>query len=472
MKNYDITIIGAGSAGLVAAATACGLGAKVLLIENRKMGGDCLNYGCVPSKTFLKSCHIMKDIKNAEKYGINITSSEVSLEKVMQRVKSIIAEIAPHDSVERFTSLGADVILDKAEILSNNSVKVGDTIYSTRKIIISTGSTAAIPPINGLEEVDYYTNETIFDLTTLPKKMIVLGAGPIGLELGQGFCNLGSEVHIIDRSNSLFSKDEPEVSPIMTKALTDDGVILHLNSKILSVKKLGDETILQIEENGQLNEYSCDVLMIALGRKPNTQNLGLENVGVQLNERGYIIVNDKLQTTVKDIYACGDVRGKYQFTHTASYEASVAVKNALISPTFKTCYKNIAWTTYTSPEVAHVGYLHSEVPDAQTLFIDISENDRAKAEDDRRGFVKIILDDKRHVIGATIVGAKAGEMIPQLSILITNDMPLSSVMNVIYQYPIQGEIIKSLALADFKQHVKPWQQSLMKKIVHKGEKDD
>ncbi len=474
MKQYDVIIIGAGSGGLVAAATACGLGASVLLIENRKMGGDCLNYGCVPSKTFLKSCRIAKSIKKADHYGITVAKPEISLEKIMDRVKSVIAEIAPHDSVERFTSLGADVVLGHAEIVSPNSVKVSETVYNTRNIIIATGSSAVIPPIEGLDKVPFYTNENIFDLTTLPRKMVVLGAGPIGLELGQGFAQLGSEVCIIDRSDSLFKKDEPEVSEILIKALKDDGVNLYLNSKILSVERSADENILKIEQDGKIIDLTCDTILIALGRKPNTNNLGLEKVGIETDKRGFIIVNEKLQTSIPHIFACGDVRGKYQFTHTASYEASVAIKNALISNTFKTSYSNVCWATYTSPEVAHVGLLESECTDEgnYTLFIEISDNDRAKADDDRHGFVKLIMDKKRRIIGATIVSEKASEMLTQFSVLITNKMQLSDVLSVIYQYPIQGEIIKSLATTDFKDHVKPWQRTIIKKIVNRGEHYD
>ncbi len=474
MKKYDVIIIGAGSGGLVAAATACGMGAATLLIENRKMGGDCLNYGCVPSKTFLKSCRIMKNIKKAEHYGIAVDFSEVSLKEIMARVKSVISEIAPHDSVERFTALGADVVLGHGEIISATSVKVGANIYNTRNIIIATGSSPVILPIEGLDQIPFYTNETIFDLETLPKKMVVLGGGPIGLELGQGFAQLGSKVHIVDRSDTIFKKDEPEVSPILTKALEDDGVTFHMSSNILSISRQDSETLLKIEQDGTVIELTCDTLFIAIGRKPNTNGLGLENLQIETDKRGFIIVNDKLQTSTSNIYAIGDVRGKYQFTHTASYEAGVAIKNALIGNTFKTAYSNVCWTTYTFPEVAHVGLLEGECKDegSYTLFIDISDNDRAKADDDRHGFVKLVMDKKRRVLGATIVSEKASEMLTQLSLMVTNKMHLSDTLSVIYQYPIQGEIIKALATTDFKDHVKPWQRKVIKKIVNRGDTDD
>ncbi len=468
-KKYDLAILGAGSAGLVAAATACGMGASVLLIENKKMGGDCLNYGCVPSKTFLKSCRIARSIKNSHHYGVSVQESTPSLEDIVDRVQSIIAEIAPHDSVERFTKLGADVILGHGEIISKNSVKVDEQVYEARRIIIATGSTAEVPPIKGLSDVEYHTNETIFNLRTLPSKMVVLGTGPIGLELGQGFASLGSDVHVIGRSPGLFPKDEPEVSELMIDVLKKDGLSLHLESKIISIREENGQKIVDIEENDEVKSISCDVLLVALGRKANTQNIGLEKVGIQTDKRGFITVNEKLQTSLSNIYACGDVCGKYMFTHMAGYEAVVAVKNSLIAPIFKTSYHNVAWTTYTSPEIAHVGLLEKEAtkPGVYTQIIDISDNDRAKAEDDRNGFVKLILDKKGTVIGATVVSTKAGELIAPLSMMVTQKSKLSSVMGVIYSYPVQGEIIKTMASNDFKNRVKPWQKSLVRMIANR-----
>ncbi len=469
MKMYDIIIIGAGSGGLVAAATAAGMGASTLLIENRKMGGDCLNYGCVPSKTFLKSSHLMKKIREASKYGITISDAKVSLGAVMERVKDIIKEIEPHDSKERFESLGVDVVFGNGEMHTKNSVKIGNDIYNGKKIIIATGSSAFVPPIKGLDSIEYYTNETIFDMQELPKRLIVLGAGPIGLELGQGFANLGSEVVVIDKNPTLFSKDEPEVASIMHEHLTTDGVDLRLGCSILSFDKNSDGYVVNLSKDEKEFSLVGDAVLVALGRIPNTKKLALSTVGIDTDKRGFITVNDKLQTSVPNIYAIGDVRGKFLFTHTASYEASVAIKNALITPTFKTNYYNIAWTTYTSPEVAHVGYLAQQAKDlgiyASEVKLGIDENDRAKAEDDRNGFIKVILDKNGVVIGATIVGEKAGEMIASLSLMVTQKMKISTAMSVIYQYPIQGEIIKTVALSNFKANVKPWQKSLIKKIV-------
>ncbi len=466
MKNqFDLIVIGAGSGGLVAASTARSLGASVLLIESRKMGGDCLNYGCVPSKAFLKSCHLMKQIKTANNYGIKTDEVKPDFEAIMDRVHDVIAQIAPHDSVERFTDMGAKVVLGKGEITSKNTVKVGEEEFSGKKIIIATGSSANIPHIKGLDSVKFHTNESIFELRKQPKEMVILGGGPIGLELGQGFSELGTKVHIVDRAKRVFSKDEPEVADVMEKVFKEDGLNLHMESSILGVEQEGDViTVKTLVEEKEVN-INCDLLLVALGRTPNTSGLGLDKVGIKTDARGYIEVNDKLQTSISNIYAVGDVRGKYQFTHTAGYEAAVAVKNALIKSLFKTNYKNIAWTTYTSPEVAHVGVLEKDAKDASVQIVDLATNDRARTDGDIKGFVKVILDKKRRVIGATVVGEKAGDMLPILSLMISEQLPLSVTLDVIFQYPIVSESIKRLAINDLKANVKQWQMNILEKIV-------
>ncbi len=361
--------------------------------------------------------------------------------------------------------------MGKASFVSARKIKVNDVEYEAKRIIIATGSRAFVPPVPGLSEVPYDTNESIFERKVLPKHLIVLGAGPIGCELGQGFAHLGSEVSIIDRSSRLFSKDEPEVAPVMEEVFKQDGIHLHLQSELKKVNQMPEGGIeVEFIQNGECKRCKGDVLLVALGRVPNTEDMNLEEVGIQTNKRGFVEVNEKLQTSVSNVYACGDVRGKFLFTHTASYEAGIAVRNALVAAHFKTHYDNLAWTTYTVPEVAHVGLLKQAAEEAGTfgseLFLQIDENDRAKAEDDRRGFVKVILDKERHVIGATIVGEKAGEMLPVLSLMVSQKMKIEAAMSVMYQYPVQGEIVKSLAVEDFKRHVQPWQQHLIQKIVH------
>ncbi len=466
---YDITILGAGSAGLLAAATAVGMGAKVLLVERAKMGGDCLNYGCVPSKSFLKSAHLAKHIAKSKDYGIHVGDTSVEIKAVVKRVGDVIGEIAPHDSIERFTSMGVDVVIGAGEILGAKQVKVNEQIYATKRIIIATGSSAYIPPIKGIENISYYTKETIFDIQVLPQKLIVLGAGPIGLELGQGFCHLGTQVDIVDRGKRVFSKDEPAVAGVMEKVFEQDGIRFHLNSTISALRKEGTDIVATVSSAGKEFEITGDAMLICSGRVPNTKGLGLEKIGIATNERGFICVDEKLSTSVKHIYACGDVRGKFLFTHSAGYEASVAVKNSLIGSFFKTGYSNIAWTTYTLPEVAHVGLKKSEAVDSGVFgaeySINIDENDRAKAENDRYGFASVIVDKKGRVVGATIVGEKAGEMLPVYSLMVTQKLKLSAAMSMVLPYPTQGEILKALSIQAFKSGVKEWQRNLIKKII-------
>ncbi len=467
--DYDIAIIGAGSGGLVVASGAAGLGAKVLLVEAKKMGGDCLNYGCVPSKTFLKSAHLVRQMKKADTYGINETDFNVSLDKVMKRVKAVIEEIAPHDSVERFESLGVCVKHGFAKVISEQEIDVDGAVFSAKKIVIATGSTATIPNINGLKDTHYYTNESIFDMKTLPKDLIVLGSGVIGMELGQGFANLGSKVHMISRSGKLFTKDEPEVGEIMRKAVTEDGVILYENYRIAQVESHGDGVKLTLVNDEEKRSIYADALLVATGRTPNTSNMGLEDLGVITDSKGYLIVDEYMRTNKKSIFACGDCCGGYMFTHAASYEAGLVIRNALIMPKFKKNYYNICWSTFTTPEISHVGLTEKEAKEKGVLGHvykkDICENDRAKAQDDREGFIKIILDNKRRVIGATIVGENSAEMLPILSLLVSKKMKLSSLLSIIYQYPIEGEILKSIALIDYVSTAKNWQRDLLKRIV-------
>ncbi len=448
--DYDVIVLGAGSGGLIATIRGTKLGAKVLLLESEKMGGDCLNYGCVPSKAFLKSAHLAHKAKNSSKYGIINGEVETDMKKVMEYVQSIVKEIEPHDSKERYErDFGATVIKSKGIIKSPNSVEVDGKIYTTKVIVVATGSTAFLPEIKGLSDVKYYTNHNIFNLDYNPKKMIILGAGTIGLELGQGFAHLGAEVHMVDMANSIFTKDEPEVADIMKERLIKDGVNLHLSYKIQEVKKEGDEIAVYINKDGEVEKMTCDTLVVALGRKPNTQDMGLEEVGVKTNKSGYIEVDEHLKTNIESIYAIGDCSGNYMFTQAAGYEATVAIKNAFVDPTHKVDYYNMSWCTFTVPEVAHVGYLEENAKKdgvfGNAEMLPIASHDRAKADDDREGFIKIILNKERIVIGATVVGEKAGDMLAVFALMVTKRMSFDDLMTVVYPYPTSGELAKMMA---------------------------
>jgi pyruvate/2-oxoglutarate dehydrogenase complex dihydrolipoamide dehydrogenase (E3) component len=469
--DYHIIVIGAGSAGLVVASGAATLGAKVALIERDKMGGDCLNAGCVPSKAFLKCAHLAKDIREAQKFGLEATIKEVDLAAIMERVRSVIKEIRPHDSRERYESLGVDVITGQGELIDNHTIRVGERIITTKSIVIATGSQPVIPKIKGLEDVSYLTNRNIFDLKKLPKHLVILGGGPIGLELGQGFRHLGSKVTIIDISTSLFGKDDAEVGPLMEKVFIEDGTQLKLKSKIIEVKKNNENITVVIEQDGKTQEITGDNLLVSLGRKPVTYGLGLEKVKVELNERGFVIVNKRLQTNIKNIYACGDSTGPYQFTHMAGYQAGIVIRNIIFHLGSKVDYSAVPWTTYTKPEVAHVGYTEPMAKKLglfkEAIVVPLDEVDRAKTENDRIGFLKLILGNKGKIVGATLVGDKAGETIPLATLAIKKKLKATTYLNMIFSYPTEAEIFRFASLKVLKDSFKDWQNKLIKLIFLK-----
>jgi pyruvate/2-oxoglutarate dehydrogenase complex dihydrolipoamide dehydrogenase (E3) component len=468
--NYHIIVLGAGSGGLVVASGGASLGAKVALIEEDKMGGDCLNTGCVPSKSFLRSAHLAAEIRDASSFGLSAALAGVDASLVMKRVHDVIQTIAPHDSVERFTSLGVDVVKGRGILVDRHTVKVNGRTITGKYVVIATGSRAAVPSIPGLADVPYFTNENIFNIQKLPEKLLILGGGPVGLELGQGFRHLGSEVEIIDIAPHLFPKDDEEVVPLMEQVLRKEGIILTLSAKINQVKKNGDEISVVIEKEGITREVAGSHLMVSLGRKPIAKDMGLENAGVKLDQRGYVTVNKYLQTNIKNIYACGDVTGPYPFTHMAGYQAGVVLRN-VIFPLKKASvdYSTVPWTTYTRPEVAHVGYTGQWAKE-EGLFMDsimvaLKENDRAQADKDTEGFLKLVLGKKNRIIGATMVGNKAGEIIPLASLAIRNKMKATVFMQQIFSYPTEAEIFKFASLAFARNSFKPWMKTIIKTLL-------
>jgi len=466
--DCHVIVIGAGSGGLVVASGTAQLGAKVVLIESDKMGGECLNTGCVPSKTFLKSAHVADDIRNSNYFGLGASLGNVNLSEVGKRVKSVIKAIEPHDSKERFESLGVDVFLQKGTLIDKHTVRVGERNITGKNIIIATGSKPLVPPIPGLKDVAYLTNENVFDLTTLPKNLIILGGGPVGLEFGQGFRYLGSEVSIVDMLPHIFVKDDPEVAPIMEKKLESEGINLFLSSKIIEVKKERKDIIVITERNGQKKEVAGDYILVALGRVPNTKDLGLENAGIKTDKKGYVVTNERLQTNVRNIYACGDVTGPYLFTHMASYQAGIIVKNIIFRLPSKVDYSGVTWTTYTKPEVAHVGYTEQWAKSSglykESLMVNLEEVDRAKAEKDEIGFLKLITGKRNKLIGATVVGEKAGEMIHLATLAIKRKLKATAFINLIFSYPTEAEIFKFASSELYKRAFKGWMKKLIKAL--------
>jgi len=466
--QYHVIVIGGGSAGLIVASGCAGLGAKVALIEKDKMGGDCLNVGCVPSKTFLRSAHIADYIKKSSEFGLDVFHNNIDIKKVLKRVNAVIESIAPHDSKERYESMGVEVFLEEAILKDNHTVRIGNKTISGKYIVIATGSEPMVPSIPGLKDLPYFTNKNIFSIERLPEHLMVLGGGPIGLELGQGFRYLGSRVSIIDKLPSIFPKDDPEVAPIMEKKFREDGINLMLNSKILEVSKKDNNINITIERNGKKETINGDHVLVALGRVPSISGLELENLRVKTDEKGYIKTNDYLQTNIKNVYACGDVVGPFQFTHMAGYQGEIVVKNIISPVSVKVKYSAVPWATYTKPEVAHVGYTEPAAK-AKGLYkdavkINLKEMDRARTEGEKIGFLKLILDKKNKVIGATMIGEKASEIISLAAIAIKKKMNATAFAGLIWPYPTESEIFKFASYELYKKSFKPWMKEIVKKI--------
>lgn len=453
---YDLVVIGAGTAGLVVAAGAAGLdiGLKVALVEKHLMGGDCLNFGCVPSKCVIRSSRIIGEIQKAKKLGINIADTRVDFAPVMTRMRQIRADISHHDSVQRFQKLGIDVFLGSARFLRQNAVEVEEEILHYKKAVIATGARAARPDIPGLEAAGFCTNETIFSLTELPPRLAVIGGGPIGCELAQAFSRLGSQVILFHNHSHLLNKEDPEAAAIIQHNFLSEGMQLILSAQIQRVTKNEDGKTLEYTSNGQGGTITVDEILVGAGREPNVSGLNLEAVGVEYDNRRGIKVNDYLQTTNPKIYAAGDICMDWKFTHAADAAARIVIKNTLFSPfglgRYKLSNLVMPWVTYTDPEIAHVGLDETQAQargfSTNTIKIPLSIVDRALADGETEGFLKIIHQKgSDQILGATIVATHAGEMISEITTAIVGKIGLSKLSSVIHPYPTQAEAIKKAA---------------------------
>ena len=443
----DICIIGAGSAGLSVAAGAAQLGAKTVLIEAGKMGGDCLNTGCVPSKSLLAAAKAAESIRKASHFGIEAGEPRVNFSRVHDYVHSVIAEIAPHDSVERFTGLGCRVIKARGRFIDAKTVEAGGEIIQARRFVVATGSRAAVPPIPGLDGVPFFTNELIFENTVLPEHLIVIGAGPIGCELAQAHRRLGSKVTILDLG-PMMPKDDPEAVDVVRRRFAAGGIETKETIKVLRVEKSGAGLSVVIREGDRERSIDGSHLLIATGRRPNVDNLGLEAAGVRYSLKG-IDVDARLRSSNKHIYAAGDVAGSYQFTHIAAYHAGIVIRNALFRLPAKASTKAVPWVTYTDPELAQVGMNETDARKAhgdstKVVRAEFAENDRAQAESAKQGFLKGVLKDGT-VIGATIVGPHAGELILPWVLAVSKGLKIGDLANIIAPYPTLSEISKRAA---------------------------
>lgn len=452
-KQFDrnIVVIGAGAAGLVTSYIGAVTRAKVTLIEKHKMGGDCLNYGCVPSKAIIRSAKFLSHIARSEEFGIKTAKADFDFAEVMDRVQTIIAKVEPHDSVERYSNMGVDVIEGTAKITSPWTVEVNGRTLTTRSIVIAAGAEPLVPPIPGLDDVNYYTSDTIWGIRELPKKMLVLGGGPIGSELTQSFHRLGANVTQIEAADRIMGREDPEVSEMVMEQFRAEGVTLRTQCRGERFEKDGDTQVLVItNEQGEEERIEFDLVLLALGRKARLEGYGLEELGIETDRT--IVADDHLQTKYPNIYVAGDVVGPYQFTHTAAHMAWYAAVNALFGAfkKFKVDYSVVPWTTFTEPEVAHVG--HNELSakeegiDYEVTTFGIDDLDRAIADSEAHGVVKVLTPPgKDKILGVTIVGEHAGDLLAEYALAMKYNLGLKKIMGVIHTYPTLAEANKYAA---------------------------
>ncbi|GAA0604916.1 dihydrolipoyl dehydrogenase family protein [Thalassospira tepidiphila] len=444
----DICVIGAGSGGLSVAAGAVQMGAKVVLIEKGKMGGDCLNTGCVPSKALLAAGHAAENARRASRFGVLTGPVEIDFGRAIDHVHSVIAGIAPHDSVERFEELGCTVIQAEARFTGPGEVVAGDTTIRAKRFVIATGSRAAVPPIPGLETVRYFTNETIFENRVRPEHLIIIGGGPIGLEMAQAHHQLGAKVTVIEMG-TILPKDDPDLVAVVRNRIKADGISLYEGAKTKEILDVNDQIRVVIEHQGIEITLEGSHLLLATGRKPNVENLGLKDAGIDYTDRG-ISVDARLRTSNKKVFAIGDITGGLQFTHMAGYDAGIVIRNALFRLPAKVDHSAVPWVTYTNPELAQVGLTEKAAreqygDDIRVVTWDYAENDRARAEAETEGFIKVITKPNGRILGAAIVGRQAGELIGVWSLAISKKMKIGAIAGMIAPYPTLGELSKRVA---------------------------
>ncbi len=469
--RYNLVVIGAGTAGLVTAAGAAGLGAKVALIEKHLMGGDCLNVGCVPSKALIRCARAAADARRAASLGVRISGAvEVDFPAVMERMRRLRAEISPNDSVHRFKKLGVDVFLGSARFSAPDTVEVAGQQLKFARAVIATGARAAAPPIKGLAEAGYLTNETIFSLTRLPGRLAVIGGGPIGCELAQSFARFGSRVTLIQSHSRILAREDPEAARRVEAALVRDGVEILCGPEALAVRRVGDERLIVLDFERQQREITVDAILVGVGRKPNVEGLNLEAVGVRHDDRTGVAVDDHLRTTNKRIFAAGDICSKHKFTHTADALARIVIQNALFFGRARASALTVPWCTYTDPEIAHVGLYESDAQAAgipvQTFTVELKDVDRAILDADDEGFLKVhVRKGTDRIRGATLVAGHAGEMISEITLAMVAGAGLGTLGKTIHPYPTQADVIKRAGDAYSRTRLTPPIKAVFQRIL-------
>lgn len=466
---YNMVVIGGGTAGLVTAAGAAGLGARVALIERDLLGGDCLNVGCVPSKAIIAAARRAAQVRDAAEFGVHVSGGvTIDFGKAMERMRKLRADISPHDSAARFRDMGIDLYLGGGRFVSSDTIEVAGQQLKFKKACIATGARASAPPIPGLEEIDFLTNETLFSLTELPKRLGIIGAGPIGCEMAQSFARFGSEVFLVESEHGILPREDADASDVVLESLKRDGVRLLCCGRELKLGKSGAGGIrLTVESEGREYDEAVDELLIAVGRAPNVEGLGLEAAGVDYSKKG-VKVNDKQQTSNPNIYAAGDICSPFQFTHAADFMARNVIRNALFKGSAKASRMIIPWVTYTEPELAHVG-LYEEDAKEKGMEIDTFTQpfngvDRSILTGETSGFVRVHVEKGRdRIVGATVVGTSAGELIGELTLAMTNGLGLGKIATTIHPYPTVADAIRKVGDLYNKTRLTPRVQSIMSK---------
>jgi pyruvate/2-oxoglutarate dehydrogenase complex dihydrolipoamide dehydrogenase (E3) component len=442
-------VLGGGSAGLTVTAGAAQLGAKTLLIEKEKaLGGDCLHYGCVPSKTLIRTATVYHLVKNSAKFGLPpVTVQPIDFRDVAKRIQYVIKTIEKHDSPERFCTLGAQVEFGYPEFTDEHSVRLNGKTYTAKSWVIATGSSPSVPPIEGLDKTPFITNKDIFSLENLPGSMIILGAGPISTEMAQAFSRLGTEVHVIQRSGQILSREDKDMTDAVMQVLSSEGVTFHLNTDIVRVRDLGTEREVIVRKGDKEISLRAERLLVALGREANLKSLGLGNAGVSFDRKG-LMLDSRLRTNQKHIYGAGDVTGSYLFTHAAGYEGGIVVSNAIFHLPRKVDYTYLPWCTYTDPELASIGMNETAAKEAGMGYSVWTEefrtNDRSLAEGEEVGKIKMILDKQEKPVGIQILGPHAGELVSEWVAALNGKVKLSTIASAVHPYPTLGEISKKV----------------------------
>jgi pyruvate/2-oxoglutarate dehydrogenase complex dihydrolipoamide dehydrogenase (E3) component len=449
--DFDMGVIGGGSAGLTVTAGAAQLGAGTLLVEKEKeLGGDCLHFGCIPSKTLIKTAHVYHYMKNAAKYGLPaVDLPPVDFQQVAKRIQSVISAVQEQDSMERFCRLGAKVVIGHPRFVDEHTIRLEGKTYSARNWTIATGSSPAIPPIAGLNQTPFLTNREIYSLDHLPKSMIIIGAGPIGTEMAQAFCRLGTKVSIVQRSGQILKREDRDMADELGTVLSAEGVVFHLNVSVMDTRDLGTEKEVVIKNSeGKEIRLRAETILVAAGRKANLGGLDLDGIGIEFDGKG-VKPDSRLRTCHKHIYAAGDVTGTYQFTHAAGYEGGIVISNAIFHLPRKVDYTFLPWCTYTDPELASIGMNEKRADAAGINYSVWTEhfryNDRSLAEGERTGKIKMILDEKEKLLGIQILGPHAGELLGEWVPVLNGKVKLSTLALAVHPYPTLGEINKKVA---------------------------